>query len=263
MSDPSGTVRLKRSGGVATITLDRPERRNALDRATTHDLLRTLKGLVPDEEVSLVCLRGEGAAFSIGMDLIELIELREREDDEAFADWLRASQEVVHVLIDALPQPVFAIVDGPAAGSGFGLAAACDGILPTNRATFGATQVRLGLHPDAGLTYTLPRRVRHAAVVDLLATGRIIDGHEAHRIGLIEPIATVQTFVRELDTRARRLQDAPPALLGSVKRASYQGEPTLHQVLESEFSAQMHAFRSPLSLERLAAVLRRAEREPA
>jgi 2-(1,2-epoxy-1,2-dihydrophenyl)acetyl-CoA isomerase len=258
MHEAIQSVSVRRREGVATVSLDRPERRNALDRRTLEQLLDALESIRGDAAARVVVVRGAGGAFCTGLDIEEIYRLRESDDEEGFARIIRVAHRVARCIAAEIAPPVLAVVDGPASGGGLGIALACDSVFASNRATFGATQVRLGLHPDFGLTHLLPRRVGEAGALEMLWTGRIIDAHEAHQLGIVDRLAQSHQLETEVDAFVGRLLEAPSALLAGIKRALDEGgERALDRALDAEREAQIEAFRSKGSRELLERVLHR------
>jgi len=258
MSGTNETVTLSRHNAVTTIRLNRLERRNAMNRAMLDSLHQALRSAADDPGTRVVRVIGSDEAFSTGMDTLEVRELRSSEDMTGFSRMIEAGERVIEQLAIRMPQPVIAVVDGPAAGNGLAMALACDYIVASNRATFGATQVRLGLHPDGGLTHLLPERVPPSVALDILWTGRIVDSQEALRIGLVDRVCHPQALDRDVGFLSDRLLEAPANLTASVKTAvRQQRAAALQSALAYERDAQMRAFRSPELLTRLDALRQR------
>ncbi|WP_284006811.1 enoyl-CoA hydratase/isomerase family protein [Haloarcula pelagica] len=166
-------------GAVRTITLDRPEKRNALTRETLRDLESTLA----DATAPVVVLRGAGEAFCAGADLDVIAGL----DADAAGEFAALGQHVART-IEGYDGAVVAAVDGAARGGGVELALACDLRVATPAATFAETGVRLGLFGAWGGTVRLPRIVGESAAMDLALTGRTVDATEALRLGLVSRV---------------------------------------------------------------------------
>jgi enoyl-CoA hydratase len=199
-------------GAVATITLDRPHRRNALSPAALDDLEATVESL----DAPVVHLRGAGPAFCAGADLATVADL---DGDEAH-DFARSGQRVANAIEDA-ESVVLAGIDGPARGGGVELALACDLRLATPEASFAETGVRLGLFGAWGGTHRLPAVVGQGNALDLALSGRTVDAEEARRMGLVSRIVDdpveVVAAIAENDADAlaavkeRMRDDAPPS----------------------------------------------------
>ena len=204
------------SEGVRTITLDRPDRLNAVNGALAASLVEALADAGRDDAVRVVVITGAGRAFCAGLDLSSPPELpsgtrAERLDPYAWVgNWV---QSVV-----ACEKPVIAAVNGPAAGAGFGLALACDIRLVAASAKLTAGYVRRGLSPDAGVSHFLPRHVGLSRAADILLTGRDVDSSEAERIGLAALVVADAEFGAACASYAAQLAAGPPIALALTKR---------------------------------------------
>jgi enoyl-CoA hydratase len=173
---------------VALVTLNRPDRLNALTDAMFDEFRATLVELGQDEAVRAIVVTGAGRAFCAGLDLDEAARL----PAAGAAGFLRTQNRWGAAITTpaAIPQPVIAAVNGAAAGAGFSLAAACDIRVASPGARFNAAFVRIGLSGgDCGISWTLPRIVGLGVASELLYTGRFVDADEAHRIGLVNRVA--------------------------------------------------------------------------
>jgi 2-(1,2-epoxy-1,2-dihydrophenyl)acetyl-CoA isomerase len=210
----SQTVLTACADGVAVLTLNRPEARNALDMTMRRDLEAALLRLADDQEVRVLVVRGAGEHFCAGGD-VKLMR-----DNPMTAVEGQSRVEAINRAILALAgfrAPTIAMVDGAAAGAGCNLALACDLVIASDRARFGEMFARIGLIPDAGGTYFLPRRVGLARAKELVFTGDIIDAREAERIGLINRVVPVADLEREALALARRIAAGPPRVLAAAK----------------------------------------------
>ena len=200
--------------GVATLTLNRPEARNALDMTMRRDLEAALTALDGDTDVRVLVVRGAGEHFSSGGD-VKLM----RENTMTAAEG-QSRVEAINRAITALARfraPTIAMVDGAAVGAGCNLALACDLVVASDRARFGEVFARIGLIPDAGGTYFLPRRVGVARAKELVFTADIIEAREAERIGLVNRVVPAADLERETLALARRIADGPPRVLAAAK----------------------------------------------
>lgn len=167
--------------GIATITLSRPEVRNAIDATMVRELTATLEALSQDEGLRVLVLRGEGRTFAGGADIGQL---RERRTRDAF----RSINGSLFQLVEDFPTPVIAAVEGFALGGGCELALACDVRIAGAGARMGFPEVTLGIFPAAGGTHRLPKLVGNGKARELVFTGRILDANEALAIGLVEHV---------------------------------------------------------------------------
>jgi 2-(1,2-epoxy-1,2-dihydrophenyl)acetyl-CoA isomerase len=171
-----------REAGVATLTLNRPGRLNALNLELGAALLGALQRVGGEEETRCVVLTGAGRAFCSGGDLGLLRDARARNAGHELESLVRAGKEIV-LAICTMPKPVVAAVNGPAAGAGMNLALACDIRMASEQATFGENFVRVGLFPDFGGTWSLPRLAGLGVAAELLYTGEMISAADAARLG--------------------------------------------------------------------------------
>jgi 2-(1,2-epoxy-1,2-dihydrophenyl)acetyl-CoA isomerase len=202
--------------GVRTITLDRPERLNAVNPALAESLPEAVRDAGRDDAARVVVLTGAGRGFCAGLDLAEpaMPDTRTRAgrlDPLAWVGrWVLALRDC--------EKPVIAAVNGAAAGAGFGLALAADVRLVAEGATMTAGYVRRGLSPDAGVTYHLPRLVGASRAADIVLTGRDVSSEEALRIGLASAVLPAATFAADVAAYAARLAAGPPLALALTKR---------------------------------------------
>jgi 2-(1,2-epoxy-1,2-dihydrophenyl)acetyl-CoA isomerase len=238
-----------RAGGVLTLTLNRPERRNALDEATITALHARLVEAGEDRSVRVVVLAGAGGAFSAGADVREAASAPPEGDliERAFHPAIRA--------VRRMPKPVIAAVDGIAAGYGASLALAADIRLASTRAAFAFLFARIGLTLDGGASWLLPRLVGLRAA-ELAMTGDVVPADEAYRLGLVNHVYPEAGFADEVTTLARRLAAGAPLALAAVKAtiAASLG-PGLDAALEDERIAQRRLITSADFAEGVAAFL--------
>jgi 2-(1,2-epoxy-1,2-dihydrophenyl)acetyl-CoA isomerase len=214
MTPETRTILTACADGVATLTLNRPEARNALDMTMRGDLEAALTALDRDTDVRILVVRGAGEHFSSGGDV------KPMRDNTMTAPEGQSRVEAINRAITALARfrtPTIAMVDGAAVGAGCNLALACDLILASDRARFGEVFARIGLIPDAGGTYFLPRRIGLARAKELVFTADIINARDAERIGLINRVVPVADLERETMALARRIADGPPRVLAAAK----------------------------------------------
>jgi enoyl-CoA hydratase len=202
--------------GVATITLNRPESRNALNRAMCEDIVAAAAAVTADQEnVRLVFVRGAGPVFCAGADLKER---KEMSVDDVRNRRLRGY--AAYNALEALPMPVIAVVHGAALGSGAEIAAACDFIVATPEATFATPEAMWG---TVGATQRLPRVLGKRLAKDLMFTGRKLTAEEARAAGLVTRIIAAGELETALAELAQTIVKASPAGLRQAKRAIDQG----------------------------------------
>jgi enoyl-CoA hydratase/carnithine racemase len=238
-----------RDGAVLTLTLNRPEKLNALSTALAEALLAAFEAASRDETVRCVVLTGAGRAFCAGGDLGELADARRRNAGHELEGLLRAGHGLVLAIRD-LPVPVLASVNGAAAGAGMNLALACDLRIAAETAMFGQNFARIGLFPDFGGTHLLPRLVGSAVAAELMITGEMISAAEALRIGAVNRVVPAEKLAEETRAYAQRVADAPPVTARAVKRVLAGAErEALRSALEFEVRQQAACFQSADSLE--------------
>jgi len=208
------TLRLSNDASIATITLSRPEKRNAISYELIEELLGALDELAHSSALVLI-LTGEGKAFCSGMDLENLKVLTGRSSDKNLKDSETMAQ-LFRALYD-FPRPTIAAVNGAAIAGGCGLATLCDFTLAVPEAKFGYTEVRIGFVPAVVSTFLL-RQIGEKRARDLLLTGRIIDADEAYRIGLVNEIVSAEDLMARARALAVQLLENSPASLLCTKR---------------------------------------------
>jgi enoyl-CoA hydratase/carnithine racemase len=210
-------VTLEQDGGVLTVTLNRPDRLNALHLATLNELGAAIARARADRSVRAVLLTGAGRAFSAGADVKEWAdEDHAAEPAEPADDWVTTAHRVVATLY-RLPKPVIAAVNGVAVGAGLDLALAADFRVASRTARFGSVYITLGIPPDAGASFLLPRIVGMAKAKELIYTGRIIDAEEADLIGLLTELVPAEELMTAARAWADRLAAGPTIAIGMAK----------------------------------------------
>jgi methylglutaconyl-CoA hydratase len=224
------TIQLAIASGVATITLNRPDKRNAISYELIDDLLAGLDEIVKSSALVLV-LTGAGKAFCSGMDLENLKALTGRSPEQSLRD-SETMARLFRTLYD-FPKPTIAAVNGAAVAGGCGLATLCDFTLAVPDAKFGYTEVRIGFVPAIVSTFLL-RQVGEKHARDLLLTGRIIGAEEAFRMGLINEIVAPERLMDRARELAAQLMENSPASLAYTKRL-------LSEHARSELDAQIRS----------------------
>jgi 2-(1,2-epoxy-1,2-dihydrophenyl)acetyl-CoA isomerase len=191
------SLRVERDDGVAVLTLDRADVLNAFDEALTSALSTALTEVAGDAGVRAVVITGAGRAFSAGQDLRDRAAALELGVELRLGDELRRRYHPVIRTIRAMRKPVIGAVNGIASGAGFGLVAACDVRVASAAASFRAGWGRVGLVPDAGAAYFLPRIVGWGRAFDMVLSGEPVDASEALRIGLVTRVWREVDFARE------------------------------------------------------------------
>ncbi|HZW95492.1 MAG TPA: enoyl-CoA hydratase-related protein [Candidatus Eremiobacteraceae bacterium] len=224
------TIQLEYDSGIAIITLNRPEKRNAISFELIDDLLRALKE-VENSDALVLIVTGAGKAFSSGMDLENLKALLGRTPEQNLKD----SQTMVRLFrsLYEFPKVTIAAVNGAAIAGGTGLALLCDFSLAVPEAKFGYTEVRIGFVPAIVSTFLL-RQTGEKYARDLLLTGRIIGAEEASRMGLINEIVAPEKLISRARELAALLMENSPASLSATKKL-------LNDHARAELDAQIEA----------------------
>jgi enoyl-CoA hydratase/carnithine racemase len=223
-------------GAVRHLVLNRPEKRNALNGGAIQELGASIEAAAADDSVRVVIVRGEGAMFSSGMDLNDLRELSESPES------LRANRRPIlnwWNLLEEMPKPTICQIHGAALGGAFELALACDFRTMAEDAVAGIMEVRVGLLPDVGGCSRLPAVVGLGNAKELIMTGKVIDGREAHRIGFANRVAPADELADVTDAFASELLACAPRAVGLAKRVmDAAAKPALALTLEQEVTAQ-------------------------
>jgi len=209
------TVRLEVADAIATLTLDRPDALNALTVTMRQELLAAFRAIARDRAVRAVVLTGAGRAFCAGQDLKERLE----PDAAPLAVELREGYNPIIRAMRALDQPIVGAVNGVAAGAGASLAFACDVRLAAEGASFLLAFGRIGLVPDSGATWFLPRLVGTAKAAELALLGESLSAADAEHFGLVARVVAPGELAVEARRLATRLTELAPRALALTKRA--------------------------------------------
>ncbi|HUG39017.1 MAG TPA: enoyl-CoA hydratase-related protein [Longimicrobiales bacterium] len=241
----SDTIMVARDGNLGWIRINRPERLNAFAGDMRDRLDRALQELDENDAVRCVAITGVGRAFSTGGDVQVMADLAKNDDAAGFEELVRSGVRVVK-RIDSMRKPVIAAVNGAAAGAGACLALACDLRIASQSATIGLTFVRVGLHPDWGGAYFLPRVIGSALAAELVMTGGMINARRAERLGLFNRVVPADDLEAAVRGLAGQIASGPPAVIADAKRTLRRSlAADLDEILEMETAAQLRAFGSP------------------
>jgi enoyl-CoA hydratase/carnithine racemase len=210
---------------VLTITLNRPEVRNALSMNSYGELERTLDQANEDPDVRAVIITGAGKAFCSGDDVKQVMldpEQQERRRERAKRQ-VRAAPTPAAARLMMMDKPLIAAVNGAAVGWGMDLTLMCDIRIASEQARFGEIFVLRGLIPDIGGVYCLPLIVGVSKAYELLYTGDVIDAQEALKIGLVSRVVPAENLMAEASALARRIADNPPLAVSRIKEAVRRG----------------------------------------
>lgn len=248
-------ILVERDGSIGWIRINRPERLNAFAGEMRDELEEGLLELEQDRAIRCVAITGVGRAFSTGGDIQVMAELAAKKDAASFARLVETGARIVST-IARMSKPVIAALNGPAAGAGACLALACDLRIASETASIGFTFLRVGLHPDWGGSYFLPRLVGPGRAAELIMTGGMIGAERAERLGIFNRVVPGAELERAARDLASQIAAGPPQALAAVKqslRHSLSG--TLDEALELEIAAQNEAFGSADFQEGVAAFL--------
>ena len=219
---------------VGLLKLNRPEKLNAFGGAIRDEILDLLTKVGEDDDICVLVVTGEGRGFSAGGDIDHLKHLRESKDEQGFRAILSKGQQITRS-VRALPKPVIAAVNGPCAGAGFSFALGCDIRIASDQATFGPSFALIGLHPDWGGSWFLPKLIGSAKACELIFTGDMISAAEAQNIGLVNRIVPSVDLMPTVMTLAARIAKNPPGVLRLAKESIYR---SLSSDLEAAFARE-------------------------
>jgi len=208
-------VLLEKKGAVGIVTISRPDKRNALDRATHRELLAAFDAMRNDVDVRVVVVTGTGKAFIAGLDVGEL---RGRTPMEIHRRLVHEPSAIDAA--DAFPKPLIAMINGYCLGSGNELALACDIRIASEEARFGQPEVNLGMVPGAGATQRLPRLIGLGKALWLLYTGNLLDSSEALKMGLVDIVVPARQLRARTMTLAQVIAAKSPVALAMIKEAA-------------------------------------------
>jgi 2-(1,2-epoxy-1,2-dihydrophenyl)acetyl-CoA isomerase len=222
---------------IGTITLNRPEKLNAFDPEACDDLVEALRMLSSADAVRVIVVTGAGRAFCAGADLAVLGTQGEQ---------LVAAGKDIALTIRHAPKPVLASVNGPAAGGGANLALACDYRIASDQASIGQVFAKLGLGPDWGGSYFLPRLTSISKALELVWSARMVPAAEAAQLGLFDRVVPHATLAAETKALAERWAAMAPLAVRKAKEALYRSaHSTLEEMLDVEIADQQTLFATP------------------
>ncbi len=230
----STVLQVSHDAAVATVLLNRPERRNALNLEMAAELSAALQELAKDRNTRVVLIRGAGPAFSAGGDIKAMAELT---DHPSFFKEISESIHDAVKLIRKMPQPVIAVCPGPVSGVAFGLASSCDLRIISDNTTFHAGTTTLGLAPNGGLTYFLPRLIGRGRAERVILTAEKIDAATALDWGLVDAAVAEKDLDAEVSRHCQRLQAMAPIAQRKFKELLFADDAGLAAQLDRERDA--------------------------
>ena len=254
-------LNLERDDQIAVITLNRPDKLNAINRERHLEMIEACREIKDDDSIRVVIFTGAGRGFCSGADLSadrspDQHPIRSYRLDEY--NWVGRQALMISRGLD---QPTIAADNGVAAGAGMGLALACDMRVDSENTRFKTVFIERSLSPDSGLSYFLPRIVGASRAFDLVFTSRSVDADEAWRLGSVDRLTTSDNLLEEAKALARQISFWPPVAMQMSKRALQRGiDADLEDQLEYETHSIVFARRAPHDVDEAAASFR--ERRP-
>ena len=251
----NSVVVVKREGNVAIVTMNRPERLNAINKDLAHGLHDAFEQIATDSNVRVVVLTGAGRAFCAGGDLSVLNKGRAENDTSELEPMLRFGMKLI-LQMRTMPQPIIASVNGPAAGAGMNIALAADIRIASEDASFGQNFAKIGLFPDYGGTVLLPEVVAPGLAAEMFFTGEMIDARKALQLGIVNRVTPAADLEKEARALAQKIAQGPPIAIRAVKQTLFgEGSAHLADMLEHELQEQLKCFSSEDAQEGLRAFL--------
>ncbi|WAA09993.1 enoyl-CoA hydratase-related protein [Fervidibacillus albus] len=230
------TIRFEKKEGLAWIRFNRPEHLNAFTKRMHKEISCALKDVKKDEEIRTLIFTGVGRAFSSGQDLKDV------QGATDYGDYLRETYNPLISEIVSLEKPVIAAVNGVVAGAGFSLALACDFRLVSTRAKFTEAFIHVGLVPDSGHLFFLPRIIGYAKAMELTVLGGDVSPEEAKKLGLATKLFAPDRFEEEVRSFAKYISTLPTKTIGLIKKQMHESfHHNLQEMLEREAYAQQVA----------------------
>ncbi|MGA2112397.1 MAG: enoyl-CoA hydratase [Anaerolineales bacterium] len=250
------TLLVTRSAGILTITFNRPKV-NAMNEAMARETISALEEASRDEELRVVVLTGSGRAFCAGQ---EMSEMQEAAGKISYREHMERTYNPLVLRLQSLPKPVLAGINGPVAGAGLGIALSCDLRLASESAVLRYGFSRLGLGPDSGVSYWLPRLVGYGQALDLVLMDEPISAQRALQMGLVSRIVPDRDFASELASLAQKLASGPTQAFALAKHAlQFAQSAPLSETLGNESQVQEVASRTQDHLEGVRAFVQKRQ----
>jgi len=223
------TIQLTKENHVATLMLNRPDKRNALNRQMMQELMEALSDISEDDDIRALILTGAGKAFCAGADVDimpgggDVKELGEQSIETLRRSFVFKSAKKIILLLHQMEKPTIAMINGVCVGAGFDLALACDIRTASDNAKFMCGFVKIGLFPGFGAAWLYPRTMGLGKALELLFTGDVLEAKEAKEIGMVNKLSTAEELENVTMTLARKLADGPPIAIRLMKSQVYKG----------------------------------------
>ena len=248
------TLLVNREGGIGTLTLNRPEKMNAFTQEMFREFIAGLLELDADDEVRVVVITGAGKAFTVGLDVAEASKGPSDFDKQVVP--LQGTLAWTAQIMRNLKKPIICAINGVAVGAGFSIALASDIRIMAEAAKIGGPFLKVGLVPEMGSTYNLPRLIGMGKACELVFTGKIIDAKEALEIGLVNTVVPAEELENVTKKLAAEILQASPIALQLARKAMYQGmDCDLPTQVQFEQLAQSTCFKSEDYMEGMKAFL--------
>ena len=233
------TILFEKRSGIAKVTLNRPEKRNALNMDMRGELIEVFGEINDNDSVKICVLTGAGGAFCSGGDITTMEGLT----PVATRFRIKHGQKMIRGMVGC-EKPIIGAINGVAAGAGVNIALACDILIASEEARFGLSFVKIGAIPDLGGFFFLPLRVGIARAKELMFTGNFVDAREAERIGLVNRVVPAKELDKEVNDLANQLSNGPSQAYAMIKAALNQWPVSLGTLFEMECTMQALAFDS-------------------
>ena len=239
-------IKAETEGGIAWIRFNRPEKMNAIGALTRRQLGEAIKQAEGDDAVRVVVLTGSGRAFSSGADVTEMAQGAGMRTPEDVGSVLRGEYMPMLLRLRTMPKPVIAAMNGPAVGIGASFALACDIRIATPEAYLLEAFVNIGLAPDGGVSWLLPRLAGTGVAYEMFFTGKSLQAADAHRLGVINRIVPFERLEEEVRDLANQLASQPRQAMAGAKRAvNHALNSTFEEAMEFESYLQEAQASSP------------------
>ncbi len=255
-----GTILYAVEKSILTITLNRPDKLNAMTPTLLHELKEAFEEAGKDKQVRVVILTGAGRGFCAGADLAAASELM-MSGGFSYEENLNVTYNPLILTMQSLQKPIIAAVNGVAAGAGMSLALACDMRIAVESASFLQAFVKIGLVPDSGSTWMLPRLIGMTKALELMLTGQKVTAQEALALGIVNQVVADANLGETVQKMAEMFANAPTKTIGLIKQAvNFASTSTLEEAMKNEATLQDLAGKSADHMEGVAAFL---EKRPA